>query len=235
MTKTHHPILPIEGEKIIDTVRRVIKKELLAPTFNGDASTVYESLFLREGKNVLSLPFIGKADLPLIRRKDPGCSRKGMINVWTVDCSDIAEDKTFTSYFYDTDFQPGKHFWLDSLLVAVAYVEHELNNWLKYRSCRLRSINKVVKKTWTKDPRCNSWHCSIPVYLHQKGIYESRYFLATVKKGHGIETYSRDKNIEFCDEMAELMLVDIKITKQKIIELKEAIANVRIEMANGIK
>lgn len=226
---------PIEGEKIIDTVRRVIKKELLAPMFNGDANTVYESLFLREGKNTLSLPFIGKADLPLVRRKDPGWSRKGMINLWTVDCSDIAEDKTFTSYFYDTDFQPGKHFWLDSLLVAVAYVEHELNNWLKYRSCRLRCINKVVKKTWTKDPRCNSWKGVVPAYLIQKGIYDSKNFIATVRRAADIESYSRDKNIEFCDEMAELMLADIKVTKQKIIELKEAIATVRIEMANGIK
>lgn len=228
-------MLPISGEDILDTVRRIIKKELLSPNFNGDASTVYESLFFREGKNILSLPFIGKVDLPLIRRKDPGWSRNGKANVWIVCCSDIADDKNYISHFYDTDFQPGRHFWLDSLLTAVAYVEHELNNWLKYRSCRLRTINKVVKKAWTKDPRCNSWHCSIPVYLHQKGIYESRYFLATVKKGHGIETYSRDKNLEFCDEMAELMLTDLKVAKQKIIELKGAIATVRIEMANGIK
>ena len=228
-------MFPISGEDIIDTVRRIIKKELLSPTFNGDANTVYESLFLREDKNAMSLPFIGKVDLPLIRRKSPTQSRKGLLNVWTIDCSDITDDKTFVSYFYDTDFQPGNHFWLDSLLVAIAYAERELNNWLKYRSCKLRAINKVMKKTWTKDPRCNSWGCVVPSYLRQKGIYESRYFLATVKKGNGIEIYSRDKNLEFCDEMAELMLADIKATKQKIIELKQALDTVRIEMANGIK
>ena len=228
-------MLSLEGEKIIDTVRRVIKKELLAPIFNGDANTVYESLFMHEGKNIVGLPFIGSVGLPLIRRKNPGQSRKGLFNVWMVNCSDICEDKLFVNHFYDTDHQPGNHFWLESLLVAVAYVEHELSNWFKYRSCRLRSINNVIKKTWTKDPRCNSWKVVVPAYLVQNGIYESKNFVATVRRAANIESYSRDKNIEFCDEMAELMLADIKVTKQKITELKQALETVRIEMANGIK
>lgn len=228
-------MLPIEGEKIIDTVRRVIKTELLAPTFSGDASTVYDGLFLHEGKSIMGLPFIGYTSLPLIRRRDPGHSRTGRISSWTVNSSDINDNKSFVSHFYDIDFQPGKHFWIDSLLVAMAYVEHDLNNWLKYRSCHLRSINKVVKKSWSKDSRCNSWRGVVPAYLLQKGIYESRVFNATVKKGSNIDAYVRDKNIEFCDEMAELILTDIKVTKQKLLELKEALDTVRIEMANGIK
>ena len=230
-----NPMLPTKGEEIIDTVRRVIKTELLSPTFNGDASSVYSGLFVYIDKYQIGLPFLGYVNLPLIKRKDPTTSRTGRLNSWLVLSSDLSTENDYMSPFYDTSYQPGKHFWVDSLLVTINYVEHELNKWLKYRSCKLRSINNVVTKTWSKDSRDGSYTGVVPAYLRHKDVYESKVFRTSMKKTASVDNFIRDKNIEFADEMADYMLADLKVTKQKLFELKEALDTVRIEMANGIK
>ena len=228
-------MLPNDGEKIIDTVRRVIKTELLSPIFDGDSKTVYEGLFVYASRYEIGLPFLGYMNLPLIKRKDPTTSRTGRLNSWLVLSSDLNTEKDFNSTFYDTSYQPGKHFWIDSLLVSINYVEQELNKWLKYRCCQLRNINKVITKSWHKQHGYYGYAGSVPKYLLQKGIYEKKMFLISTKKTASVDNLIRDKNIEFADKMAELMLVDLKSTKQKLLELKEALIAVHIEMTNVIK